>query len=413
MQYKFPDGFLWGSATSAHQVEGGNFNDWTEWEKTNAPRLADEAKREQQKWQREKFPEMLEPENYISGRACDHYNRYDEDFDMAKALGQNAHRFSIEWSRIEPEEGRFDEKEMEHYRQVVRALKERGIEPFLTLWHWPLPIWLAKKGGVKNKDFPEHFEQYVKKIAEALGGDVKNWLTINEPEIYALNSYYRGRWTPQKKGIFNFYFSMKSLVKAHQRAYRAIKKITPLSMVGVVCNLSDFKSSEGVVNAMLKIIFERFWNHRFLQRVDRQLDYIGLNFYFHNRINYGINKNKKEVVSDVGWDTHPEGIGNVLLSLKRYDKPVYITESGLADKDDKNRSWFIKETLGAVSKAMAGGVNVRGYFHWSLLDNFEWDKGFWPRFGLVEVDYRTMERKIRPSAWEYAKICKSNVVASE
>jgi beta-glucosidase len=235
-------------------------------------------------------------------------------------------------------------------------------------------------------------------------------MTINEPEIYALNSYYRARWTPQKKGILNFYFSMRSLMKAHRRAYRAIKKIMPLSMVGVVCNLSDFKSSEGVVNAILKIIFERFWNHRFLRRVHHQMDFIGLNFYFHNRINYGINKNENEVVSDVGWDTHPEGIQNVLESLRRYDKPVYITESGMADKDDKNRAWFIRETLRAVSNAISDGINVQGYFHWSLLDNFEWDKGFWPRFGLIEVDYRTMERRVRPSAFEYAKICKTNIL---
>ena len=406
----FPSGFLWGSATSAHQVEGGNFNDWTEWEKTNAQRLADEAKRERQKWQQEKFPEMFNPQNYISGQACDHYNRFEQDFDIAKQLGQNAHRFSIEWSRIEPEEGKFSEKEIEHYRQVIKALKERGLEPFVTLWHWSLPIWLAKKGGVKNKDFPKHFELYVKKIVEALGREVKYWLTINEPEIYALNSYYRARWTPQKKGIFNFYFSMRSLMKAHKRAYRAIKKITPLSMVGVVCNLSDFKSSEGVVNAILKIIFERFWNHRFLERVRHQLDFIGLNFYFHNRIDYGLNKNKNEIISDAGWDTHPEGIENVLMSLKRYDRPVYITESGMADKEDKNRGWFIRETIGAVSRAISGGVNVQGYFHWSLMDNFEWDKGFWPRFGLVEVDYKTFERKIRPSALEYAKICKNNIL---
>ena len=408
MEYKFPDGFLWGVATSAHQVEGGNFNDWTEWEKANAKRLSEEAKDKWESWQQEKFPEMLEPENYISGRACDHYNRYEQDFDIAKQLGHNAHRFSIEWSRIEPEEGKFNEQEIEHYRQVIKALKERGLEPFVTLWHWSLPLWLAQKGGVKNRDFPKHFEQYVKKIVKELGRDVKYWLTINEPEIYALNSYYRARWTPQKKGIFNFYFSMRSLMKAHRRAYRAIKKITPFSMVGVVCNLSDFKSSEGVINAILKIIFERFWNHRFLKRVSHQLDFIGLNFYFHNRINYGLNKNKNEIISDVGWDTHPEGIENVLMSLKRYDKPVYITESGMADKEDKDRTWFIRETLGAVSRAIIGGVNVQGYFYWSLLDNFEWDKGFWPRFGLVEIDYKTLERKIKPSALEYAKICKNN-----
>ncbi len=405
---KFPVGFLWGAGTSAHQVEGNNYNDWTEWEKANAQRLAKDAKNYWQPWQQEKFPEMFDPQNYISGRACDHYNRFEEDFDIAKSLGHNAHRFSIEWSRIEPEEGKFNEEEIEHYRQVISALKKRGLEPFVTLWHWPLPVWLAEKGGVRNRHFIKYFEQYVIKMAETFHSEVKYWLTINEPEIYALNSYYRGRWTPQRRGLINFYLTMRVLIKAHKRAYRAIKKIVPLSVVGVVCNLSDFESSEGVINAILKIFSERFWNHRFLKQVKNQLDCIGLNFYFHNRIDYGLNKNKNEVVSDVGWDTHPEGIKNVLVNLKRYDKPIYITESGIADQKDVYRAWFITETIRAILRSLAQGVNVQGYFYWSLLDNFEWDKGFWPRFGLVEIDYKTMERKIRPSALEYAKICKEN-----
>jgi len=409
-ELKFPDGFFWGSATSSHQVEGGNINDWSEWEKANAERLAREAHKKWQSWQREKFPEMFDPQNYISGRACDHYNRYEQDFDIAKQLGQNAHRFSIEWSRIEPQEGMFNEEAIEHYRKVILALRQRGIEPFVTLWHWTLPLWLARKGGVANKNFPKYFERYVIKIVESFASDVKYWLTINEPEIYALNSYFRGRWTPQKLGILNFYWTVRKLAKTHRRAYRTIKKIVPLSVVGVVCNLSDFASSEGIINVLLKVFFERFWNHYFLRKVKGSLDCIGLNFYFHNRINYGLNKNKNEIISDVGWDLHPAGIENVLGNLKRYDKPIYITESGLADSEDKSRSWFIKETLGAVSRALAREVNVQGYFHWSLLDNFEWDKGFWPRFGLVEMDYKTLERKIRPSAWEYAKICKNNIL---
>lgn len=145
MKFQFPKNFYWGAATSSHQVEGGNINDWSEWEKENTSRLANEAKNYWQKWQQEKFSEMFDSRNYISGKACDHYNGYKEDFNIAKSLGHNAHRFSIEWSRIEPEEGKFNEKEIEHYRKVILALRERGIEPFVTLWHWPLPLWLLKK----------------------------------------------------------------------------------------------------------------------------------------------------------------------------------------------------------------------------------------------------------------------------
>jgi len=414
-KFEFPKNFYWGAATSAHQVEGNNHNDWSEWEKKNAERLANGAEKRLSKL--ESWPYIKDdaknPKNYISGRACDHYNRYEEDFDIARELGHNAHRFSIEWSRVEPEKGKFDENEIEHYRQVIKALKERGIEPFVTLWHWPFPLWLSEKGGVRNKDFVTYFERYAKKIVQSFCDDVKYWLIINEPEIYALNAHMRGRWTPQKKGLLSFYLTIRKLIKVHRRVYRGIKKIDPLSVVGAVCNLSDFRSSEGIINVLMKVFFERFWNHYFLNNTVNYFDCIGLNYYFHNRINYGFNKNTNEVSSDIGWDLHPEGIERVLLGLKRYDKPIYITESGLADKKDVTREWFIKETVVAISRAMVKDVNVQGYFHWSLLDNFEWDKGFWPRFGLIEVDYDTLERKIRPSAYEYAKICKSGILEYE
>jgi len=408
MMYSFPKGFLWGASTSSHQVEGLNINDWSEWEKNNAERLARDASKQWPKEQQERFPEMFDSKNYISGRACDHYNRYEEDFDIARSLGHNAHRFSIEWSRIEPEEGKFDEKEIEHYREVIKALRERGLEPFVTLWHWTLPLWLAEKGGIRNKKFAEYFARFSEKIVQSYNADVKYWFTINEPEIYALNSYLRGRRTPQKKGVLNFYFAMRSLISAHRLAYTSIKKIAPLSIVGVICNLSDFRSSGGFINVLLKVIFEIFWNHYFLGKSQDRLDSIGLNFYFHNRINYGINKNSNEINSDLGWDLHPEGVEKVLLGFKKYAKPIYITESGLADKEDKYRDWFIKETIKAIARARSKDVNIQGYLHWSLLDNFEWDIGFWPRFGLVEINYETLARKIRPSALEYAKIIKNN-----
>src|SRR3989338_7255750 len=162
--------FYWGAATSSHQIEGGNSNDWTEWEKTHAKRLALGAKRTT--WPEfilKNYPSPLEPENYISGKACDHYNRFREDFDIAKSLGHNAHRFSLEWSRIEPEEGRFDEKEIAHYREVIAALRERGMEPFVTLWHWTLPLWLRNQGGWENKKTIQDFVLYAEKIVELLG----------------------------------------------------------------------------------------------------------------------------------------------------------------------------------------------------------------------------------------------------
>lgn len=409
MKFQFPKNFYWGAATSSHQVEGGNINDWSEWEKENTSRLANEAKNYWQKWQQEKFSEMFDSRNYISGKACDHYNGYKEDFNIAKSLGHNAHRFSIEWSRVEPEEGKFNEKEIEHYRKVILALRERGIEPFVTLWHWPLPLWLLKKGGWQSQKMPEYFSRYAKKIVSALKDDVKFWITLNEPEIFSSMSYLKGIWPPQKKNFISYVLVLRNLIKAHREAYKIIKKINSEAQIGIAKNNIYFEAYKNrTVNKILKILIDWWWNFYFLGKIKKYQDFIGLNHYFHNRVNYGFNRNENKVVSDLGWELYPEAIYHVLLDLKKYDKPVYITENGLADAKDEKREWFIKESLKNVAKAIQKGIDIRGYFYWSLLDNFEWDKGFWPRFGLIEVDYKTLERKIRPSAYEYAKICKEN-----
>ncbi|MFH1671169.1 MAG: glycoside hydrolase family 1 protein [Candidatus Portnoybacteria bacterium] len=394
-EVKFPKGFLWGASTSSYQVEGGNFNDWSEWEKENAGRLGKKARTYWQKWQQEKFPEMLEKENYISGRACDHYHRFEEDFNLAKELGHNAHRFSIEWSRIEPKKGKIDQKEIEHYHQVLLALKERGIEPFVTLYHWTLPTWLAEEGGWLNPKAPYYFDRYVKIISENFFEEVKYWITLNEPNIYAFDSYFRGVWPPQKKSVFKYFKVLKNLVKSHKLAYRSLHLIDLDCQVGVARNNVYFENIP---------LADYLWNKRFLDKIGEEQDFIGLNYYFHKRL-FG-NRNKS--VNDLGWEIYPEGIYHVLRGLEKYKKPIYITENGLADKDDTKREKFIKDHLEWTAKAIKEGVDVRGYFYWSLLDNFEWDKGFWPRFGLIEVDFKTMERKIRPSAFKYTKICKEN-----
>ncbi len=404
----FPQNFYWGASTSAHQVEGGNINDWSEWEKKNAERLAGEANNKWQNWQKEKFPEMFEPQNYISGIACDHYNRYKEDFDIAKSLNHNAHRLSIEWSRIEPEEGKFNEKEIEHYRNVISSLKERGIEPFVTLWHWTLPLWVRDNGGWENKKTIDNFIQYAKKISSELK-DVKFWIIFNEPEIYSTKSYLQGSWSPNKKSIIKYLNVGKNLIKAHIETYLALKSINQNYNIGIAKNnihFEDYKKKP--INRLFKKFADNWWNFRFLGKIEKHLDFIGLNHYFHNRINYGFNKNENKILNDLGWEIYPKSIYSVLVGLKKYNLPIYITENGLADKDDKNREWFIKETLKNVFMAIKDGVDIRGYLYWSFLDNHEWDKGFWPRFGLVEIDYKTQERKIRPSAKVYAEICKNN-----
>ena len=427
--FKFPNGFLWGAATSAHQVEGNNHNDWTEWEHTNSARLAAEAARRHTNaptripdYILNNYPNPLQEENYISGRACDHYNRYGEDFGLVKEMGHNAHRFSIEWSRIEPEEGKFNQDEIEHYRKVILALRERGIEPFVTLWHWTMPVWFVKKGGFEKSGNIKYFVRFCEYIVKefsaqgesASGGkdDITYWITLNEPEIYSVNSYLKGIWPPQKKNLIPYLSVIVNLIKAYHESYKIIKKINPGAQVGIAKNNIYFEAHRNKVhNLMLKKFIDWWWNFYFLNCIKNHQDFIGLNHYFHNRIkNFKFNQNENKKVSDMGWELYPEAIYYVLKSLKKYHKPIYITENGLADAKDENREWFIKESLQNIHKAIAEGVDVKGYFHWSLLDNFEWDKGFWPRFGLVEIDYETLERKPRPSSRVYAEIAKTNTV---
>ena len=394
---KFPQGFFWGTATSAHQVEGGNVNDWSKWEKKNAERLAKKAGNYWQKWQQKKFPEMFEPANYISGRASDHYHRFKEDFDIAQSLSHNAHRFSIEWSRVEPKEGKFDKKEIEHYWQILLALKKRNLEPFVTLWHFTLPIWLAKKDGWLNPRAPYYFDRYVKIVSENLFEQVNFWITLNEPLVYASDSYLKGVWPPQKKSFLGFLKIIKNLIKAHQLTYRSLHLVDLGCQVGIAKNNIYFKNNP---------LFKYFWNEYFLNKIKSEQEFIGLNYYFFHRFF----KEKQLLSSDMDWQIYPKGIYYLLSDLRKYNKPIYITENGLADAKDKKRAKFIKDNLYWVLQAIKKGIDIRGFFYWSLLDNFEWDKGFWPRFGLVEMDYRTLERRIRPSAYQYAKICRENIL---
>ena len=360
---KFPEGFYFGAATSSHQVEGGCVNDWSVWEKENAERLAAESVKFSSlpSWNNIK-QNALRADNYVSGDAVDHYNRYEEDFDIAQRIGLNAYRFSIEWSRIEPEPGRWNEDAIYHYLRMIKALRRRGIEPFLTIWHWTLPLWLSRKGGILCRDFPCLFARYSGKLSERFAGEVRYFITINEPEIYSLNCYMIGKWPPQKKGIVSYIRAMRSLVRAHKLASDAIKQKIPEALTGPACNMIYFESGGGL-NSVFTYCAERLWNRGFVNRTFKSNDFIAINYYFHNRIKYGLNRNANEKVSDMGWELCPGGIENVVMNMKGYGLPVYVTESGLADADDKYRPWYIEETLRALYKTIEKGVDVRGYFH--------------------------------------------------
>ncbi len=407
----FPEGFLWGAATSAHQVEGGTFNNWSEWEKQNADHLAKNSGRKWQDWQKEKFPEMFDSRNYLSGRACDHYNRYEEDFDLAKSGGHNAHRFSVEWSRIEPEEGKFDEAEIEHYRKVVKALRIINMEPFVTLWHWTNPLWLEKKGGCESKDFPFYFSRYARFVVENMKDMVNFWITLNEPTSVIAAAYVAGVWPPQKRNLLSAWKIFKNFSEAHIRGYEAVHEISPGAQAGFANMLYSFEvcRENSQLDHLMKKIGIYITNKKFLKMTAGRNDFLTVQYYFHNRFKFPrkIRLNDKPI-SDLNWEIYPPGIYFILNWLKKYDLPIYITENGLADADDSRRERFIKDHLFWTHKAICEGADVRGYFHWSLLDNFEWDKGFWPRFGLVEVDWETLKRSPRKSFYAYKKIIENN-----
>lgn len=410
---EFPKHFFWGAATAAHQVEGDNHNDWSRWEHTNAERLASESAhtfRHNPHWQ--KFEaEATDPHNYISGRACEHYARYEADFDIIRSLHLNAYRFSIEWSRVEPKEGVFDEKEITHYRDVIAALRKRNIEPFVTLWHWTLPLWLADKGGTASPDFPRHFARYAEKISLTLGADVRFWITLNEPDVQSAHSYLKGAWPPQQKSIWQYLRALHHLISAHKKAYTIIKQHVPDAQIGIAKHQIAFEMARPtLINRLLKMFADFGWNTYFLRRIRTHQDFIGLNHYNRNIIDNGFGKNPNKIQTDFGWEYWPDSIYQALMELKPYHKPIYITENGIADASDVLRRQFIPAVLAAVHHAIADGTDVRGYFYWSLLDNFEWDKGYWLRFGLVHIDYATQKRTVRESALAYGEICEKNAL---
>jgi beta-glucosidase len=418
---EFPKDFFWGAATSSHQVEGGQHNDWSEWEKRNADRLATESVAEMKTdmWRgmnkREKDLRFIEqaadPKNYLSGIACDQWNRYESDFDILKELHLNAYRFSLEWSRIEPEEGRFDEAVIGHYHEMISALRNRDIEPFVTLWHWTLPLWLAEKGGIASSDFPGCFERYATKIAESFGKEIRFFITLNEPEVAASHCYLLAVFPPQERSLPKFFRSVRMIISAHNRAYAAIKRACPEALIGIAKHQVAFEAKRKTpINLILKAVSDYVWNRWLLNRLRDTQDFIGLNVYNRNVIDNGFMKNNAERITDFGWEFFPEVIYHEAMDLKRYGKPVYVTESGIADIADTMRAEFIPRTLAAVHHAIEDGIDIRGYFYWSLLDNFEWDKGFWPRFGLVHVDFATQKRTVRDSARLYAKIAETNSI---
>lgn len=385
----YPKNFLWGAATSAHQVEGNTHNDWSEWEKLG------KIKGGQQ-----------------SGRASGHYERFPQDFQLAKDLGHNAHRFSIEWSRIEPKPGHWDLDAIEHYRQVLQELHRLEITPVVTLWHFTNPIWVAAQGGWTNQKTIDDFGRYVELVVEQLGSLIPYWITINEPTVYTSLGYVSGYWPPEQKNYWSAWWAIRNLATAHRLASQIIHRQFPHAKVGVANNLNYFAPARTVnlLDRGLTAIADYWHNRWWLNQTYETVDFLGLNYYFHHPLRFKLGGPHRmfapepvtgAIKSDLDWAISPTGFRRVIESLRTYQLPIIITENGLADADDTRRAEFIRSHISQIDDAIHHGLDIRGYLHWSLMDNFEWREGFDPRFGLLAVDYPSMQRTIRPSAHTY------------
>lgn len=425
-------GFLWGAATSAHQIEGYNDrSDWWAWEA--AGNIAG---------------------GVGSGAACDHWNRADADLSLASSLGLNSYRFSVEWAKIEPEQGRWNENAFRWYETLLDHCEAKGLLPMLTLHHFTLPKWVADRGGFTNPESITWFSRYVTRVLERLGPRVPLWCTFNEPMVLALGSYLGGFMPPAVKDPASVSRASVNMFQAHAAAYRALH--TRIShrtgpwrdvslQVGIAHNMLDFLPDRWwhPIERSLAYVVSDYYNRRWLKAITGSkqsfglpglvpraptrtrlakptADFIGVNYYTKAYLRWrprdasegsvsgvplGVAfARRNEEQTDVGWSIHPEGFRRVLLQAASYGLPIYVTENGCADRNDRLRSRYLQLHLREVARLIAEGEKIRGYYYWSLLDNFEWKEGFGPRFGLVRVDYGTFEREPRKSADLYRRI---------
>jgi beta-glucosidase len=402
---QFPGGFLWGAATASHQVEGNNrWNDW---------------------WEAEQNGRLSQP----SGDACRHFEMYDADFDLAQSFGHNAHRFSIEWSRIEPVEGQWNDDALQHYADVIDALRRRQIEPVVTLHHFTNPAWLSHLGGWDNAISISRFERYVEFVASRLGSRVRYWLTINEPTVYVKRVFVVGDWPPfQGPSWHRAYHGLRNLCRAHVAAYRVLHRYRPDAMVGfahsapyiVPCDPTRRRDrwAAGMRDLALNgLLF------RLLGRSPRRvLDFLGVNYYTRQVVRSGSrgaglifgtecresHHDQPRNFNSLGWEIYPPGLTGILRRFSRYGVPLIVTENGISTLDEKLREDFLVDHVRALSAALQEGIDVRGHLYWTLYDNFEWKEGFNAHFGLAAVDRATQQRLPRPAAERFASICRAN-----
>ncbi len=409
-----PAGFMLGTSTAAHQVEGGLENDWAVWERgqfsDGRPHIKDGS---------------------VSGAATDSWNRFDEDVWLMEKLGANAYRFSVEWARLQPTPGTWDEQALARYQQWAHTLRQKGITPLVTLYHFTLPTWVMDAGGWENPATLDLFEAYVARVAEALGGDVDWWCTVNEPNVYAVLGYLNGEWPPGKQDMQATATVLANLIEAHARAARQLRARDTVdadgdgfaTRIGIAHHVRVFQPATGsTADIAVAALTDTFFNEsvpdalrtghihlsvpgqvtldRDVAGLKGSIDYFGINYYTRDYVRQYLGEPSlsRQYVprgrerNDLGWELYPEGLYLFLMRYEKFGLPLIVTENGMADSGGERRPYYLQSHVYAVEQALAQGADVRGYFHWSLMDNFEWEEGYAPKFGLFSVDLESPEK---------------------
>ncbi|MCM1989585.1 glycoside hydrolase family 1 protein [Oceanirhabdus seepicola] len=418
--FSFSRDILLGSATASVQIEGGDKNNnWYRWSEKG---------------------KIANGESSIDG--CDHWRLFKEDIELLKELKQETYRMSVEWARIEPVQGEFNKQAMARYREEIELLVEAGIIPVVTLHHFSEPIWFEDIGGWNNKKSPEIFEKFTEFVVENLKDLVEDWATINEPNVYLQGRSLEGNFPPGKTSTLEYFKGAGNLIKGHILAYKKIHEIIPKAKVGVVIHYAYFDTKDNKFGTRIaKKIVARNFHDIFIKgmfegrllfplglfvkgvELGNYCDYIGINYYSRHGVKTSgkigmlfsqIYVFQNSMYNDLGWEIYPEGLSKGIEELySQYKLPVWITENGTPDHKDEFRGKFIYDHLKEVNKLLEKGIPVERYYHWSTMDNFEWDLGYSPRFGLVEIDYNNMERKIRKSGEFYRDIIQKKGVTED
>ncbi len=385
----FPDRFVWGTATAAHQIEGGNVNnDWWAFEHDPTSGCLD-----------------------VSGDACDSFNRYTEDIDLVAGLGLSAYRFSLEWSRIEPEEGEFSTVALDHYRRMAAACHERGVRPVVTFHHFTHPRWLAAAGCWEYAQAPDRFARYCERVVGHLGDLLGMACTINEPNVVSTMGWRLGLFPPRVRDRSRRDAVNRALVTAHRLAVDAIRSGPGAAPVGLTLSMTDYQLQPGGEEWLERL--RRPSEDVFLEATGGD-DFVGVQTYTRMRVGpdgplegaAGVPR------TQMGYEFWPEALEATVrrAALKTGGLPVYVTENGIGTEDDTARIQYVRRALTGLGRCLGDGIDVRGYFYWSLLDNFEWVLGYRPTFGLVAADRRTFERHPKPSAAWFGGVARANAL---